>query len=377
MCIGVLAALLAMSGPVVADGEESLWHWGAYLDLSWAADPEHAGSRPWRSHGTSSHIDEFGANVGLLQLRKDVHKNSPWGMELGFQGGWDTESQLPTELPGRDRRIDGADTLRHVARANLSYLVPDGNGLLFTAGLMNSFIGYESFYAKDNFNYTRSYIAEYSPYFLIGAGARYPLTRTLNGSVYIVNGYNHLSHPNDTPSLAGQLAWQLTPRWSFTQNAYVGSDQERTGIAYWRLFSDSIIQWQGDNSTIAVAVDVGSERMGERSGGPRSYWLGGALFTQWRLSDHWNVAVRPEVYWDPNGRLTGAQQLLKAITATGEYVTRVQRSTVRLRFEYRCDHATGRQGGFFVAPLDDAAGNPPLTRTQHLFLMALLLSFDT
>jgi hypothetical protein len=36
---------------------------------------------------------------------------------------------------------------------------------------MNSFIGFESMYAGNNPNYTRAWLADYSPYFLIGAGA--------------------------------------------------------------------------------------------------------------------------------------------------------------------------------------------------------------
>jgi hypothetical protein len=45
----------------------------------------------------------------------------------------------------------------------VSYLAPVGNGLSIQAGLFNSFIGYESFYAKDNANYTRSWIADNTP----------------------------------------------------------------------------------------------------------------------------------------------------------------------------------------------------------------------
>lgn len=66
--------------------------------------------------------------------------------------------------------MPGYDVLRYVSRANLSYRLPVGNGLNLTARLMNSFIGFESFYAKDNPNYTRGWIADYSPYFLMGAG---------------------------------------------------------------------------------------------------------------------------------------------------------------------------------------------------------------
>ena len=79
-----------------------------------------------------------------------------------------------TNLP----HVAGSDALRHFGRANLSYLAPVGNGLTFQAGLFNSFIGYESLYAKDNFNYTRAWIADYSPYLMFGANAQYAFNDT-------------------------------------------------------------------------------------------------------------------------------------------------------------------------------------------------------
>lgn len=92
--------------------------------------------------------------------RKDTVTSSPWGMEFGVQRGYDTEALVPSSVPGRDKPVDGADTLRHFSRANVSYLAPVGNGMTLTAGLFNSFIGYQSIYAKNNLNYTRSYIAD-------------------------------------------------------------------------------------------------------------------------------------------------------------------------------------------------------------------------
>ena len=39
---------------------------------------------------------------------------------------------------------------------------------MVTAGLFNSLMGYESLYARDNANYTRSWIADNSPYMMFG-----------------------------------------------------------------------------------------------------------------------------------------------------------------------------------------------------------------
>ena len=95
----------------------------------------------------------------LAYVRKIAKESSRWGMDLGVQAGYDSVGFA--FLPG-ERKVDGADVLRHVHRANVSYLAPVGSGLTITAGLFDSLMGYESLYAKDNANYTRSWIADYT-----------------------------------------------------------------------------------------------------------------------------------------------------------------------------------------------------------------------
>ena len=135
------------------------WHYGAYLDLSYVLNFNFPENHLWRSRSTAFRHNELAPNMGYVYLRKDASEASRWGAELGGQGGYDSKDFA--YLQG-ERKVDGADTWRHMQRANVSYLAPLGNGLAVTAGLFNSLIGYESLYAKDNGNYTRSWIADYT-----------------------------------------------------------------------------------------------------------------------------------------------------------------------------------------------------------------------
>lgn len=56
----------------------------------------------------------------------------------------------------------------------MSYLAPIGNGLTVTVGLFNSYIGYQSVYALDNLNYTRSYMADNAPVLHVRRGGPIP-----------------------------------------------------------------------------------------------------------------------------------------------------------------------------------------------------------
>lgn len=86
--------------------------------------------------------------------------------------------------------------------------------------------------------------------------------------------------------------------------------------------------------------------------------------------------MRPEFYWDRNGRWTGNQQLVKAITNTVEYKMPFEWTNATFRAEYRYDESTGPQGGFFKNG-NFASGQPMLTPGQHLLLFGVLWTFDS
>ena len=58
----------------------------------------------------------------------------------------------------------------------MSYLFGERGNLKITGGLINSYIGYESFLAIDNPNYSRAYLSDTVPYFLFGAEALWSIS---------------------------------------------------------------------------------------------------------------------------------------------------------------------------------------------------------
>ncbi|MBX3334748.1 MAG: outer membrane beta-barrel protein [Nitrospira sp.] len=349
------------------------WHYGAYVDVGYVGNFNFPDNHLWRHRATASHHNELSPNMGLAYVRKDVSTASRWGMELGFQGGRDTEGFA--FLQG-ERRIDGSDVLRHIHRANVSYLAPLGRGLMVTAGLFNSLMGYESLYARDNANYTRSWIADNSPYMMLGVNVQYPLREDFTVATFVVNSYYHLARPNDLPSYGGRWVWRATPRLTLIQTLYGGPDQTDTSLEFWRLYGNHIVEWKGDDVTVAASFDIGTENVAGRVGSPRAFVMGGNIVVRWHITGPWSVAVRPEFYWDRNGRWTGAEQFVKAMTSTVEYKLPYQWTNTLVRVEHRYDESTGVGGGFFKDG-EIRPGVAGLTPGQHLLLLGVLVSFDS
>lgn len=349
------------------------WRYGAYVDVSYVGNLNFPDNHLWRSRSTASHHNELSPNIGLAYVRKDATGVSRWGMELGFQGGRDSEEFA--YLPG-ERAVDGGDVLRHIHRANVSYLAPVGNGLLVTVGLFNSLMGYESLYAKDNGNYTRSWIADYTPYMMFGANAQYSVNDRLTVTAFVINRYFHLAYTVAQPSYGGRWSYKLTPQLTATQTIYWGPDQRNTAFQFWRLYGNHILEWKGEAVTVAASFDIGTESIAEQPGSPRTFVMGGNMVLKWHVSGPWSVALRPEFYWDRNGRWTGAEQFVRAMTSTVEYEVPYKWTTMALRVEHRYDESTGAGGGFFKSG-ESRPGVISLTPGQHLFLMGILLSFDS
>lgn len=351
----------------------SPWHYGAYVDVGYVGNFNFPDNHRWRNRATASHHNELSPNMGLAYVRKEAVTSSRWGMELGFQGGRDSEEFA--FLVG-ERRVDGSDVLRHIHRANMSYLAPVGKGLMVTAGLFNSLMGYESLYAKDNANYTRSWIADNSPYMMLGVNVQYPLSEEFTATAFVVNSYYHLAHPNDLPSYGGRWVWKATPRVTLTQTLYGGPDQTETALKFWRLYGNQIVEWKGDHVAVAASLDIGTENVAGRIGSPRAFVTGGNIVVRCHIAGPWSVAVRPEFYWDRNGRWTGAEQFVKAVTSTVEYKFPYGWMNMVVRVEHRYDESTGVGGGFFKNG-ELRSGVAGLTSGQHLLLLGLLLSLDS
>jgi hypothetical protein len=291
-------------------------------------------------------------------------------MKFGLQTGVDTEGLVPSSPPPANEPVSNADTLRHLYRANFSYLFAAGSGLRVTGGLINSYIGYESYLAIENPNYTRGYKIDNVPYFLIGVETAYSPSDTLDLGFYVITGFNYLANPNDDPSFGFSLSWQATSRLSLYENLYYGPDQADTSLEFWRFLSDTIVEWETDRLLLAAAFDFGTEKQAAPSGQPRADWWSGAVWARWLIGERWSVGLRPEFLRDDDGLMTAGEQLIRAFSATLKYEFHpAHHNRLVATLEVRSDRSTGDGGGFYDGPDNE------LVENQNLVLLGLLWSF--
>jgi hypothetical protein len=349
-----------------------VWFYGAFVDSAYLLDFNHPANDLFRSRGTAYKVDYPLINMAGAYIRKTPSESSRWGMELTTQAGQDSRvfgfSATAPNLPGYEG-------LRHLGPTDVSYLAPVGKGLTIQAGIFSSLIGYDSLYAKDNFNYTRPWGADFTPYLMTGVNASYPFTSKLTGTVFLVNGYWHLADANHVPSWGGQVAYKMTSHTTLKETVLVGPHQSDTDSEFWRFLWDSILEWKTDRLTTAFEYHVGTEKVAVPSE-PRALWMSAQLPLHYVISKRWSATVRPEVYWDRDGRVTGFPQTVKANTTTLEYRVPYRDFTGIFRLEHRIDDSRGPQGGFFRGG-EIAPGVVGVTPTQNLLILGVILTFDS
>jgi hypothetical protein len=367
-CLLVVGSLALT--PVDAADDLSPWHYQTYIDAGYAASNRSPSDDEWRSKSTTAVLNSPELFLAMGNVRKDPVPGSRWGIEFGLQTGADSERLITEPPPPANEPRSNADTLRHVYRANASFLFGEDRSIRLTGGLINSYIGYESYLAIDNPNYTRGYILDTVPYFLTGLEAVWDVSESVDLGFYLVNGYNDLADPNDVPSTGFQAKWMISPQTTFTQNFYYGTDQANTNIEYWRFLTDTIIEWRHDRFLLAAALDYGTERQADLPGEPRFQWASGAVWMRWAFDERMSLAFRPEFIWDDDGLATGARQFIQAYTATFKYQVSPRHQRLVGTLELRYDRSTGDEGGFFDSP------NDRLVADQALVLVGFLWSFD-
>lgn len=362
-----VALLIARGASAQTPAVTAPWQAGAFVDLgslrSLNAPPDHL----FRTRGTTPRLDEININMAGIYVRRAPTKSSRWGLEATAHGGED--SRL-FGFSATARNLRGAETLRRLGPTNVSYLVPAHDDLTLQAGIFSSFIGYDSLYAKDNASYTRPWTADFTPYLMLGVNASYPVTENLAVTAAVVNGYWHLAHANDVPSVGGQVVYKVRDTWTVKQAFLYGPHQRETAWGFWRWLSNTIVERRTERVRAALDFHVSTERVADDSH-QRAWWVAAQTPVRVTIRGPWSVTLRPEVAWDSAGRWTTLEQNVFGMTSSVSYDRRMRLTQAIVRFEHRFDRSTGPQGGFFKTMSSGLSGTTP---NQHLFVINVIVA---
>lgn len=122
-------------------------------------------------------------------------------------------------------QYDLGNALRYLAEANAGYHFNVGKrGINVDMGLFMSYIGLNSYYQNENWEYQASFTSDNTPWFFNGIRIQIFPTRTLKIEPWIINGWQSYGKFNSMPGFGGNITWNPTSWFKILTNDYYGTD---------------------------------------------------------------------------------------------------------------------------------------------------------
>jgi hypothetical protein len=271
------------------------------------------------------------ANSFLVDLAQLVFVKEPGSGGVGFKlklSAGETAKFIHSQGLG------SSDDVFDLTEAYVSYTAPVGNGLRFDFGKFVTYHGAEVIEARDNPNYSRSFLFNFAiPFTHTGLKASYAFSDMVNASVHLVNGWDNTDDNNKGKTVGASLGIAPVEQFSALFNLMYGPEKDDNNSDNRFLFD-----WVGTIKPVKdlafiLNFDYGSEEHSAADGG-KAKWYGAAGIAKYDVNDLFSVALRYEYFKDKDGVRTGTAQRLQEVTLTPEF--RIAKGLI-LRPEYRHD----------------------------------------
>jgi hypothetical protein len=275
--------------------------------------------------------NSFTFDLAQLVFVKDAPMNGV-GFKLKFSAG-ETAKFI------HSKGLGDADDAFDLTEAYIDYLAPLGRGLKFRFGKFVTYHGAEVIEARDNPNYSRSFLFNFAiPFTHTGLMISYPFSDAFSGNIHIVNGWDNTDDNNKGKTFGLSLGYTPMEQLSMNFNFMYGPEKDDNTADNRFLFD-----WVGTikpvkNLALILNTDYATEENSAPDGNDAK-WYGIAGIIKYDFTAMFSLSLRAEYFKDQDGVRTGTAQALKEITITPEI--RLAQGLI-IRPEYRHDWSDER-----------------------------------
>ncbi len=276
---------------------------GGFVDSYFAYDFNHPRELDRVFTTQAARHDEFNINLAFVEAVLSgprVHGRFAAQFGTSVQANYAGEPRIGT--------LSGPDVSRFIQEAYAGYqLVRGARPVWLDAGVFFSPFGSENWISRDNWTYTRSLIADNSPYYESGVRATWQVLPALEAQVHVINGWQNISETNSDKSLGLRLDYTPRDGVDIAYDGYFGDEAPDSAPSQPRKWHELIVQLKPlPRLGLRATYDYGWQHRADGSGS--AYWRGWAGIAQWRFSPLLAAAARVEGYSDPE----------QVIVATGQ-----------------------------------------------------------
>ena len=189
-----------------------------------------------------------------------------------------------------------ANVFRYLSEAYAGYHFNVRYGINIDAGLFMSYIGLNSYYQPENWEYQASFTSDNTPWFFNGIRIQIFPTEHLKIEPWIINGWQSYGKFNSMPGIGANITWMPKSNLKILTNDYYGTDA--AGLPQRKRFhSDNsiLIRYYNNPSSNGVSRmafsltgDIGFEKgggvngfkTGDASQGPAQYFASAMFYNR-------------------------------------------------------------------------------------------------
>lgn len=117
-----------------------------------------------------------------------------------------------------------ANVYRHLSEAYAGYHINKWYGINIDVGMFMSYIGLNSYYQSENWEYQASFTSDNTPWFFNGVRIQVFPTKHLKIEPWIINGWQSYGKFNAMPGLGANVTWVPNDNIKLLTNNYYGTD---------------------------------------------------------------------------------------------------------------------------------------------------------
>ncbi len=119
-----------------------------------------------------------------------------------------------------------ANVYRYLSEAYAGYHFNKWYGINIDAGMFMSYIGLNSYYQPENWEYQASFTSDNTPWFFNGIRIQIFPTKHLKIEPWIINGWQSYGKFNSMPGFGANITWMPNSNFKILTNDYYGTDND-------------------------------------------------------------------------------------------------------------------------------------------------------
>jgi hypothetical protein len=117
-----------------------------------------------------------------------------------------------------------ADVYRYISEAYAGYHFKKWYGINVDFGMFMSYIGLNSYYQCENWEYQASFTSDNTPWYFNGMRTQIFTSKYLKFELWLINGWQSYGKFNSMPGLGGNITWCPNEHIKLLSNDYFGTD---------------------------------------------------------------------------------------------------------------------------------------------------------